>query len=106
MNRENSRKYRRLDVDLPVQVTSADGKQLRRAENLSFGGMQIERGDGSLDKGSFMEVEFSIPECPVSVRCQAQVVHRTHDSLGISFRQARLFELAAIARHVKDRVFD
>lgn len=106
MNHENSRKFRRLDVDLPVQVTSADGKHVRRAKDLSFGGMQIARGDGSMDEGSFLEVEFSIPECPVPVRCQAQVVHRTDDSLGISFRQARLFELAAIARHVKDRVWE
>jgi len=103
MSTENSRKHRRLDIELPVVVTTREGRRVRRAENLSFGGMQIAQGVGSLDDGALIKLQFRIPECPLPIECEAEVVHRTRDRLGVRFTKTALFEMAAIARHVMDR---
>jgi len=102
MSQENKRKYRRLEVGLPVIVRSSQGRRVNRAENLSFGGMQIGQGVGNVEKGEFIDLKFRIPECPIPIHCEAEVVHRADDKLGVRFTRSFLLEQAAIARHVAD----
>ncbi len=104
MTHHKKRQYKRLEVDLPVVVTTSEGRQVRRAENLSLGGMQIALAGESVKEGTIIELEFRVPGSWIPIQCQAEVVHRTENKLGVRFSTTNLFALAAVAMHVTDRL--
>ncbi len=104
------RKNIRLGIDLPVVVKTADVRRDHHAENLSLGGMllgpgnETGNGNGAVVTGALIELEFTIPECPFPIECQAKVMHRTGDKLGVRFLSANLLELASITKHVMELI--
>ena len=94
----------RVRTDFNTAMATPFGNRYFRVMNLSFGGMQVEKGAALVGRGDEVGIKFRLPSGAGPITCQAQVVYDDGENLGIRFDGLSVAQQKILDRYLTRRL--
>ncbi len=96
----------RVPMNLLVTMRTPLGHEVLRVTNLSFGGMQVDKGQSHLGYRDEMDLKFRLPRGVGSIICGAEVVYSMGGRLGIRFTGMTITYANMLGKYLTDSIGD
>ncbi len=100
----------RMDTRVPssflVTLRTPFGDEVLQARNLSFGGMQVEKGRSLLGRRDEMDLKFRLPTGAGPIICGAEVVYDSGGLIGLRFAGLTIMQAELLGRYLTNTIGD
>lgn len=91
------RKQERVPVDLWIEAARGEEVYFQRATNLSVGGAYFDQTI-PLPVGTKVQLKFELPQDPLEIQCQGEIVTAKGLGMGVSFVELKAQDKSRIER--------